>query len=123
VVEVVRHGQQSVLVDPQTGVERRLLVPAFVRRGIEILRYTIPAAGVTGAFPPHRSGVHEHVTVVTGSVVCCLGQESIRLEAGDSVSFPANVVHSFRNPRDETCEYFLVIDSSRVDTASTKTNG
>ncbi len=112
-VEVVREGEQAVLIDPQTGVERRLLAPVFVRHGIEILRYTIPSGGSTGTFPPHRRGVHEHVTVVTGSVVCCLGAKSVSLAAGDSVSFPADVAHSFHNPGVEPAQYFLLIDSSR----------
>jgi hypothetical protein len=50
-VEVVREGEQAVLIDPQTGSERRLLAPAFVQHGIEILRYTIPAGSSTGTFP------------------------------------------------------------------------
>lgn len=112
--EVVRRGEQSVLVDPQMGAERRLLAPAFVRHGIEILQYTIPAGSTTGTFPPHRRGVHEHVTVVTGSLVCCLGQKSIFLGAGDSVSFPADVTHTFRNSGEQPVQYFLVIDSSRI---------
>ena len=119
-VKVVREGEQAVLIDLQTGVERRLLAPAFVRHGIEILRYTIPPGGTTGTFPPHRRGVHEHVTVITGSVVCCLGEKSISLAAGDSVSFPADVAHSFHNPGDESVQYFLVIDSSRGDDAANR---
>jgi len=113
-VEVVRGAEQAVLIDPQTGAERRLLAPAFVRHGIEILRYTIPPGGTTGPFPPHRRGVHEHMTVVTGSVVCCLGETRVSLAAGDSASFPADVSHTFHNSGDEPVQYFLVIDSSRA---------
>ncbi len=113
VIEVVREGEQAVLIDPQTGSERRLLAPAFVQHGIEILRYTIPAGSSTGTFPPHRRGVYEHVTVVTGSVVCCLGEKNIDLAVGDSASFPADVAHSFRNREDEPAQYFLVIDSTQ----------
>lgn len=120
VIEVVREGEQAVLIDPQTGSERRLLAPAFVQHGIEILRYTIPAGSSTGTFPPHRRGVYEHVTVMTGSLACCLGEKSIDLAAGDSVSFPADVGHTFHNPGDEPVQYFLVIDSSRGDAVANR---
>lgn len=112
-VEVVREGEQTVLIDPQTGAERRLLALALVRHGIEILQYTIPAGSSTSTFPPHRRGVYEHVTVVTGSVACCLGEKNIDLAVGDSASFPADVPHSFRNRGDEPAQYFLVIDSTQ----------
>ncbi|MDQ2744013.1 MAG: cupin domain-containing protein [Chloroflexota bacterium] len=73
----------------------------------------IPAGSSTGTFPPHRPGVYKHVTVMTGSLACCLGETSIDLAAGDSISFPAEVAHTFHNPGDELAQYFLVIDSSR----------
>lgn len=112
-IEVVREGEHPLLIDPRTGAERRLLAPAFVQHGIEILRYTIPAGSSTGTFPPHRRGVYEHVTVVTGSVVCYLGEKNIDLAVGDSASFPGDVAHSFRNREDEPAQYFLVIDSTQ----------
>ncbi len=73
----------------------------------------IPAGSSTGTFPPHRPGVYKHVTVMTGSLACCLGETSIDLAAGDSISFPADVARTFHNPGDELAQYFLVIDSSR----------
>lgn len=116
-VQVLRRDQRQALVDPRSGVERQLLSPTFLRRGIEIIWYVIPPGVTTGVFPPHMQGVEEHVTVVRGKLHCLLGGKSFTLEEGDSLSFPADVDHSFHNPGNKPCRYFLVIDSSRTTSA------
>ena len=112
-LQVVRQGERRVLIDPQSGVERHLLAPAFVRRNLEIVWYSIPPGQSTGAFPPHPAGTAEHLTVVEGQLRCRLGTEEVLLAAGDSLFFPADVAHAFANPGAVPCHYFLVIDSRR----------
>ena len=111
---VVRREERRVLVDPHSGVERHLLAPAFQQRGIEIVWYVIPPGGDTGAFPPHRPGVAEHITVVEGRLRCRLGGGELTLETGDSVSFAADIEHRFHNPGPAPCRYLLVIDSNQA---------
>lgn len=110
-VSVTRRDERRVLVDPQTGVERHLLSPAFQQRGIEVLWYVIPPSSETGAFPPHRRGVVEHITVLAGQLHCSLHKQEVWLAVGDSISFPADVEHAFRNPGTTPCCYLLIIDS------------
>ena len=112
-IAVVRHYERQLLVDPRSGVERSLLSPSFQRRGLEVLAYVIPPGGRTGALPPHRPGVAEHITVVAGVLHCILGDEELILAVGDSVSFAANRSHAFHNPGPQPCHYFLIIDSSQ----------
>jgi transcriptional regulator with XRE-family HTH domain len=111
-IQLVRKNERRILVDPQSGVERHLLAPALQHHGIEVLWYVIPPGCRTGAFPSHQHGVEEHITLVQGCLHCILGEQEVILEAGDSVFFPADVVHDFYNPGPESCHYFLVIDSS-----------
>ncbi len=111
---VQRREERSVLVDPRTGVERHLLSPAFLRRGIEVLWYVVPAGRSTGSFPPHRRGAEEHITVVQGRLTCWLGVHQVSLARGDSLFFRGDVTHEFRNPGPDSCHYFLIIDSSRA---------
>jgi len=116
-LSIVRAGERRVLVDPRSGVERHVLAPAFQRHGVEVLWYAIPPGQGTGAFPPHQLGVKEHLTVVSGRLHCLLGHEEVTLEAGDSLSFRADLTHEFRGLGAEPCHYFLIIDASRAETA------
>jgi quercetin dioxygenase-like cupin family protein len=113
-VWVTRRAERRVLLDPRSGVERHLLSPAFQARGVEVLWYSIPPGAETGEFPPHRRGVFEHITVVEGRLRCALGEEVVHLLTGDSVSFPADLSHAFRNEGTTPCRYLLIIDSSRA---------
>lgn len=110
-IVVTRKNEQQVLIDPRSSVERHLLSPALLYRGLEILRYVIPPGQSTGSFPAHQAGVIEHITVVQGRLQCNLGVQEVLLEPGDSVSFNADVAHNFCNSGTESCCYFLVIDS------------
>lgn len=113
-ISILRRGERHVLVDPRSGVERQLLSPPFVRRGIEVVWYVIPSGQATGAFPPHRPEVEEHITVVQGCLQCRVGDREETLGSGDSMCFRADVPHDFRNPGPEPCHYLLIIDSSRA---------
>lgn len=110
-IQVLRRGESQALVDPRSGVERHLLSAAFVRRGIEVVMYTVPPGRSTGAFPAHRPGTEEHITVVQGTLHCRIGPDEVTLQEGDSASFRADLEHSFDNPGDGACRYFLVIHS------------
>ena len=115
---VVREDARTRLIDPRSGVERHNLAPSFQRRGIEVLWYMIPPGRGTGAFPPHRLGVEEHITVVQGRLHCRLGGQELWLEAGDSIAFQAQLTHAFHNPGPAPCHYFLIIDASRLGPSS-----
>lgn len=116
-VVVVRAGERHVLVDPRSGVARYALSPAFLRRGIEVLKYVIPPGAGTGDFSPQRPGVEEHIVVVRGALACRIGGLPVALATGDSLWFRADVSHGFRNPGDEPCDYIVLIDASRAEAA------
>ncbi len=113
-LQVTRKKDQPILIDPRSGTERRLLAPAFVQRGLEIIQYSIPPLQSTEEFPPHQPGVEEYLALVQGVLQCQVNGQEIALEAGDGLSFRADVAHSFRNPGSEPCLYFLVIDSTKI---------
>ena len=110
-MQVLRRGDRQVLVDPKSGVERHLLSPRFLRRGLELVWYSLPPGQSTGTFPAHRPGSEEHITVVWGTLRCRIGESEATLQAGDSLSFRADLEHAFENVSGEVCGYFLVIDS------------
>jgi transcriptional regulator with XRE-family HTH domain len=114
-ISVARAADQRRLIDPHSGVERRLLAPAFLRRGIEVVWYVIPPGQKTDIFPAHRHGVAEQITVIQGRLRCYLGAQEVTLDAGDSVAFNADVPHDFHNVGPEPCHYLLLIDSAHTE--------
>jgi transcriptional regulator with XRE-family HTH domain len=110
---VVPRERRMVMRDPETGFERQLLSPNFVGRGVEFIRNKIPEGSTSGEFPPHRSGVEEHIVVERGSLRAILSSEEYLLREGDALYFEADVRHRFDNAGKGECSYYLVI-SSRV---------
>jgi transcriptional regulator with XRE-family HTH domain len=113
-LSLVRRSERRVLLDPQSGVERALLSPDFLRHGIEVLWYTIPPGADTGDFPAHRPGVEEQLTVIAGRMECRVGAQAVTLETGDSLWFQADVAHRLVNIDTEPCHCLLIIDASRA---------
>jgi transcriptional regulator with XRE-family HTH domain len=111
-VVVVTKEKRMVMRDPETGFERQLLSPAFPGRGVEFVRNVIPEGASSGAFPPHKRGVEEHVVVERGTLRAVLGGEEYLLEEGDAVYFEADVPHRFDNAGRGECSYYLVISCS-----------
>lgn len=111
---LIRQNERQVLLDPQTGIERHHLCPAFLRRGLEVVLYIIPPRQI-GSFPPHHSGVVEHITIIRGQVKCRLNQWEETLMEGDSLYFHANITHDFYNPGPEPCHFFFLKDSGQVE--------
>ncbi|HUS13748.1 MAG TPA: XRE family transcriptional regulator [Chloroflexia bacterium] len=113
-VSVLRAGAGRHLVDPQTGIQRSLLAPSFVARGLEVVWYEVPPGQDTGIFPAHPPGTAEHLTLVAGRLECYVGPELMILEAGDSLTFRADVPHRFINRDASPAAYFLVIAAPRA---------
>ena len=110
---VLRRDQHRILLEPGSGVERHVLSAAFDRRGITVAQYVIPVRQMTGAFPSHPPGTWAHLTVLQGTLDCCLdgGKGDIRLREGDSVEFRADVAYGFKNPGRRPCELLLILDA------------
>jgi transcriptional regulator with XRE-family HTH domain len=108
-ISVVRRDERRTLIDPRSGVARQAPAPALLHRGVEVVWYEIPVGQETGAFPPHRPGVEEHITVVEGRLRCLLGGHELTLETGDAVTFRADIVHNFANAGPAPCRYLLII--------------
>lgn len=112
-VQVVRRKERAVTVEPRTDTERHLLAPSFVRRGVEVLFYAIPANSRT-SLPVQPQGAEAHITITRGALVCKLGNQELKLEDGDSVQFDADVEQTFINNEKKPCRFFMVIDAGRV---------
>jgi transcriptional regulator with XRE-family HTH domain len=111
---VIPANQQPILRDESSGFLRRCLSPVLPGRGIDWVLNTLPAGGSSGEFVAHRRGVEEYIFVLKGRLTAVIGERAVMLAEGDSLYFQADATHTFSNPGRSPCEYFLVIDSSKL---------
>ena len=107
-------ARQPILRDHETGFLRRCISPVLPGRGIDWVLNTLPPNAETGTFVAHRRGVEEYIYVLSGAMRASIGEQHVALNPGDSLYFQADADHSFRNLGKTPCDYFLVIDTSKV---------
>jgi transcriptional regulator with XRE-family HTH domain len=98
--EVVRHNAYPRLTFGGTGMAEYLLTPAGERRLQAILSDIEPDGG-GGDEPYSLPADVEFVFVISGRLAVFLRGEEIVLEAGDALSFPPRVPHTFRSAATE----------------------
>jgi transcriptional regulator with XRE-family HTH domain len=109
-VIVVSRADQPVFRVPTTGFERRSLSPVLPKNSnVDFVANMLPPGQSSGTFPPHRSGVEETLTVVSGRLQVHLGEVAHELSAGDAVFYRAHVPHRFDNPSDVEPAVFLIV--------------
>lgn len=94
-----------------SGVVRRLVVQDR-ERGIEVTMLQIPSGDHTGLDPIRHEG-HEYVTVLEGTVVVEVGDQSHTLREGDALQLDAQNLHRFANNAAVTARMMLVLRISR----------
>ena len=67
------------------------------------------STGGEGDAPMHEPGSRETTVVLDGSVTLVFEGERHQLNAGDSVTFDADLPHHFENQSDEPVEFIAVI--------------
>lgn len=106
--------RQPILRDEASGFLRRCLSPVLPGRGIDWVLNILPPGATTGEFVAHRRGVSEYIFVLKGRLRATVGEQAIVVEEGDSLYFEADAGHAFANIGPDPCQYFLVIDASRM---------
>lgn len=106
--------QQPVFREDRSGFERRSLSPLYLGRGVDFVLNRLPPRARTGPFPSHRSGVEEHLYVTKGRLKVSLDGKDHILKVGDFLFYQGDLDHAFENLSDSVCEYFIVIDSTRL---------
>lgn len=110
----IPEGKQPVFREETSGFERRSLSPLYLGRGIDFVLNRLPPKARTGPFPSHRRGVEEHLYVTRGRLKVTLDGKDHVLKAGDFLFYRGDLDHTFENLSDAVCEYFIVIDSTRL---------
>ena len=101
--------EQSVFRDPETGFERRALSPLFADGAVDIAFNVLPA-GCTVTFPAHHAGVEEYLVTHEGTLTVIVDEVLFTVAAGDTLFYPSDCVHEFRNETDRPVTFYIVID-------------
>jgi transcriptional regulator with XRE-family HTH domain len=113
-VTVVRAGERTRGGNKRRGHGFEVLTSSHPGQRAEISRHTLAPGGATGAAddpPMHEPGSRETALVEAGSVVLvCDGQQYV-LDAGDCVTFDADLPHHFENHAAEDAAFLAVVSA------------
>jgi XRE family transcriptional regulator, regulator of sulfur utilization len=110
-VTVVRAGDDKPRRE-RGGHRTEVLTPAVPGQRAELSRHTLrpgAATGDPGDPPLHEPGAREIVHVESGLVVLCIDDDRHELNAGDTVTFDADLPHHFENPGREPATFLAVV--------------
>ena len=88
------------------------LTPPLPGQRADVSRHLLEpgaATGRTGDPPLHEPGARETAVVLSGSVALMIDDERRDLNAGDTVTFDADLPHHFTNEGDEPAEFLAVV--------------
>ncbi len=106
-LEVVRGDDPANVYRADESCRLRTLSPLSAHRELEFYEIELPSGGELRS-APHFAGTHEFLTLHEGEVTIEAGDHSARLQAGDSVSYPADVPHAIVNVGDSPALAFLI---------------
>src|SRR5262249_48890501 len=113
-VTIVRAGDRRSGPASHTGHAYEVLTPPLPGQRAELSRHTLAAHAVTrgGGDPPmHEPGSRETTLIEAGSVVLHCDGAAYELEAGDCVTFDADLPHHFENPGDTEAVMLAVVSA------------
>jgi len=64
----------------------------------------------------HVAGTRELIHVLAGTISIEVGEQSVELQVGDSLSFPGDVSHSYANRQDSPARFTLAVYEPGVGT-------
>lgn len=96
-VRLYRRGEVGELKRSGRGVVMRPLVPEPVPQEILAVMDLEPLGAMGGS--PHLPGTREYFTCLEGRCEIVVAGTRFEVEAGETLAFPGNVPHSYRNPQ------------------------
>lgn len=109
---IVRADQRRTVMYPGSNVTRGILSPGSHGRMV-LLWVTFPPGERSGPQPVHHTG-EECVVVICGTLDLLTGEQAVRLNTGDSMTFDSELPHVFHNPTDEVTEIVVAISPPSI---------
>ena len=113
-VTIVRGHERRRGGSPDRGHAFEVLTAPLPGQRAELSRHTLTAGARTGGAgdpPMHEPGSREIALVESGSVVLDIDGERHDLDAGDCVTFDADLPHHFENPGPEDAALLAVVSA------------
>lgn len=106
---LLRHADQPVWIDPQSGYVRREVSPNGTGSAVNLIEVTFPA-GAEVSFPPNpRRELDQHVWLIEGVLELSADGRTHRLYPGDCLHMGVATGVVFRNPGLTYARYAVVI--------------
>ncbi|TDM06995.1 helix-turn-helix domain-containing protein [Macrococcus lamae] len=116
--ELIREPEEGITIRKKTELKevqmdegKYRVYPYFSydqKKPVEIDMIEIEAGGYFAA-KPHRPGTTEYITVYDGALELMIGEERFHLAAEESISFHADVHHTYHNPGNQLTRLNIVI--------------
>ena len=116
---VLRRRAHHDTVDEPGGWQRTVISPAVPGVNFEWVEVTLPPGCAPAAYPAYAAGSHEFLHVRNGQLTVDLAQTTYRLERGDTLYFPADTDHAYRNQTGRACSYSVAAIVLRARTPRT----
>ncbi len=113
-VTIVRAAQRQRGGSRTRGHSFEVLTSSQPGQRAELSRHTLAPGGATGAAddpPMHEPGSRETALVERGSLVLVCDGQRHRLDAGDCVTFDADLPHHFENPTTADAAFLAVVSA------------
>jgi transcriptional regulator with XRE-family HTH domain len=107
-VKVIRKGEGAVLWSSEAGGRAVLVAGTEPPEVVELWDWTL-GPGDQHASEAHTPGTKELLQVQQGTVAVSVGDQTVILERGDSVTFPGDVAHSYANNGAEAARFSLAV--------------
>ena len=116
-VRVIRNGDGASLWSSPTGGRGVLVAGTEPPDVVELWDWTL-AAGDHYVSEAHTPGTKELVHVQQGTITIEVADQSITLDAGDAVTFPGDVAHSYASPGTQPARFCLAVFEPGVGSGS-----
>jgi XRE family transcriptional regulator, regulator of sulfur utilization len=113
-VTVVRRDERRAGGARAAGHAYEILTPPLPGQRAELSEHVLAAGATTGGPgdpPMHEPGSRETAVVMHGSVRLVVGEAHYDLEAGDTITFDADLPHHFENPETAEARFLSVVSA------------
>lgn len=112
---LVRHAEQPIWQDPESGYIRRRLTPQGWASSTQLVEVLFPAhARVTYDVMQRNHMIQQQIWVIEGQLEIQLGTQSYQLQQGDCLAIQLDHPIIFDNSTVHPCRYVLVTEESKT---------